>query len=119
MISKLKFYIFTLIILFIFSCSSDEVTEVNTSMSKSSNVAPGLMQGEKDYSKPAENIFRINFSDPPTFDPHLVTDTTSASIIVEIFSGLVTLNKKLEIVPDLAESWNDLRVNHEIKLLNQ
>ncbi len=106
MISKLKFYIFTLIILFIFSCSSDEVTEVNTSMSKSSNVAPGLMQGEKDYSKPAENIFRINFSDPPTFDPHLVTDTTSASIIVEIFSGLVTLNKKLEIVPDLAESWN-------------
>jgi oligopeptide transport system substrate-binding protein len=105
MISKLKFFIFTLLILFIFSCSSDEVNEEDVSVGKSSSVAPGLIQGEKDYSKPTENIFRINFSDPPTFDPHLVTDTTSASIIVEIFSGLVTLNKELEIVPDLAKSW--------------
>ena len=108
MISKLKFYIFTLIILFIFSCSSNEVVEENSSIGKNSNVAPGLIQDSQNNpskSKPSENIFRINFSDPPTFDPHLVTDTTSASIIVEIFSGLVTLNKKLEIVPDLAESW--------------
>ena len=60
MISKLKFYIFTLIILFIFSCSSNEVVEENSSVGKSSNVAPGLIQdSQNNPSKPSENIFRI------------------------------------------------------------
>ncbi|MFQ5857987.1 MAG: peptide ABC transporter substrate-binding protein [Anaerolineae bacterium] len=44
-------------------------------------------------------------ADPATLDPHLVTDFESATYIVEIFSGLVGLNPNLEIVPDLAESW--------------
>jgi oligopeptide transport system substrate-binding protein len=35
----------------------------------------------------------------------LVQDTTSAFLVVEIFSGLVALNTDLELVPDLAESW--------------
>jgi len=42
---------------------------------------------------------------PPTLDPALTQDATSASYIVEIFSGLVTLNQDLEVVPDIAESW--------------
>ena len=42
---------------------------------------------------------------PPTLDPALTQDSTSASYIVEIFSGLVTLNQYLEVVPDIAESW--------------
>jgi len=53
-------------------------------------------------------------SDPPTLDPHLAGDTTSAVIIVEVFGGLVTIepqnptnikDPQLEIVGDLAESW--------------
>ncbi len=44
--------------------------------------------------------------DPPTLDPHLATDTTSSTYVVEVFGGLVTLSPKLEIVPDLAESWD-------------
>lgn len=44
--------------------------------------------------------------DPTTLDPHLVTDVSSAIYVVEIFSGLVTLNPDLEIVPDLAENWD-------------
>ncbi|MBI2887797.1 MAG: peptide ABC transporter substrate-binding protein [Chloroflexi bacterium] len=43
--------------------------------------------------------------DPPTLDPALMSDTTSAVYVVELFSGLVTLNRQLQIVPDLAESW--------------
>jgi ABC-type transport system substrate-binding protein len=43
--------------------------------------------------------------DPPTLDPALAGDAVSAEYIVEIFSGLVTLNSKLEVVPDLAEKW--------------
>ena len=53
------------------------------------------------------------FVDPPTLDPHLTTDATSAQIIVEVFGGLVTIDKDLNVVSDLAESWdisNDGRV---------
>jgi oligopeptide transport system substrate-binding protein len=45
-------------------------------------------------------------SDPPTLDPQLSGDATSAEYIVEIFSGLVTLDKDLNIVPDIAERWD-------------
>ena len=45
------------------------------------------------------------FSDPPTLDPHKTSDTTSAFIIGELYSGLVTLNTDLQIVPDIAERW--------------
>ena len=46
------------------------------------------------------------FVDPPTLDPHLTTDATSARIIVEVFGGLVTIDRELHIVPDLAERWD-------------
>ena len=49
-------------------------------------------------------LYRL-WSDPPTLDPHLAGDTTSAGIIVEVFGGLATIDKQLEIVPDLAENW--------------
>ena len=45
-------------------------------------------------------------SDPPTLDPALTGDTSSALYVSEIFSGLLTLNQQLQIVPDLAESWS-------------
>ena len=49
--------------------------------------------------------FKLLFADPPTLDPHLTTDATSARIIVEVFGGLVTISPDLEIMPDLAERW--------------
>ena len=107
MISKIKLSFFSLLLVAIFSCGSDSAVSETESIGKNSNVAPGLANSsESESSAKRDNIFRLNFSDPPTFDPALVTDTTSASIIVEIFSGLVTLNKDLEIIPDLAESWD-------------
>ncbi|MBS1251643.1 MAG: Periplasmic oligopeptide-binding protein [Anaerolineales bacterium] len=45
-------------------------------------------------------------ADPATLDPHLVTDFDSATYIVEIFSGLVSLDPDLQIVPDLAKDWD-------------
>ena len=50
-------------------------------------------------------VFRRLWSDPPTLDPHLTSDTTSAFIVVEIFSGLVAISTDLQLVPDLAERW--------------
>ncbi|MCH7746225.1 MAG: hypothetical protein IIC84_09145, partial [Chloroflexi bacterium] len=54
---------------------------------------------------PSGGVFRRLWADPPTLDPHLTSDTTSAGIVVEIFSGLVVLNTDLQLVPDLAERW--------------
>ena len=36
----------------------------------------------------------------------MTTDATSAQIIIEVFGGLVTIDRQLDIVPDLAEDWD-------------
>ena len=46
------------------------------------------------------------FGDPPTLDPALTSDTTSAALVVEIYSGLVSIDTDLFIIPDIAESWD-------------
>ena len=50
-------------------------------------------------------VLRRLWSDPPTLDPHLSGDTTSAGVVVEIYSGLVALNTDLQLVPDVADRW--------------
>ena len=56
--------------------------------------------------KTAGGTFRRLWADPPTLDPHLTSDTTSAFLVVEIYSGLVTLSTDLQLVPDIAERWD-------------
>ena len=55
--------------------------------------------------RPQGGIFRRLWSDPPTLDPHLTSDTTSAFLVVEIHAGLVALSPDLRLVPDVAERW--------------
>ena len=43
---------------------------------------------------------------PLTLDPALVQDATSAEYVVHLFSGLLGIDDKLQIVPDLAEKWD-------------
>ena len=43
---------------------------------------------------------------PSTLDPANCADATAASYMVEIFSGLVTLDSNLSVIPDIAKSWN-------------
>jgi peptide/nickel transport system substrate-binding protein/oligopeptide transport system substrate-binding protein len=45
-------------------------------------------------------------SDPPTLDPAQATDTTSSSVIRQIFDGLVELDAELRVVPALAQRWS-------------
>jgi len=56
--------------------------------------------------------------DPPTLDPAVAQDATSAEVIVELYSGLVSIDKDLKIVPDIAESWtiSDDRKTYTFKL---
>lgn len=60
-----------------------------------------------DSSGPAASgELRIRGGDPLNLDPALAQDADSAAYIVEIFSGLVRIDKNLQIQPDLAERWD-------------
>ncbi len=67
--------------------------------------APALSAEQPATEPTAGGVFRRQWADPPTLDPHLTTDTTSSFVVVELYSGLVTLNTDLELEPDLAERW--------------
>jgi len=56
-------------------------------------------------SSSGEGTLRLFGAEPDTLDPALVEDSNSAEYVVQIFSGLVTLDANLELVPDLAERW--------------
>ena len=64
-----------------------------------------MTESESMTEPPSGGLFRRIWSDPPTLDPHLTSDTTSAGLVVELFSGLVAINTDLELVPDIAERW--------------
>jgi oligopeptide transport system substrate-binding protein len=47
----------------------------------------------------------LGVSDIPTFDPALAYDTSSISAIQMVFTGLVQIDDKFQIRPQLAQSW--------------
>ena len=93
------------------SAPVSEALEVPTpsSVAQASPSAPAAAPAQSEAVAAAETrsggTFRRLWADPPTLDPHLTTDTTSAGVVVELFGGLVTLDTDLQLVPDLAESW--------------
>jgi oligopeptide transport system substrate-binding protein len=74
-------------------------------------LAIGCDRGSKSESSKRDRAagqtgeLRIPGSDPLTLDPAIVSDFDSALYIVEIFGGLVTLDRNLKIVPDIAREW--------------
>ena len=107
------------------ACSGDSGSEADEPLSTSTpppsratkpNIAPELQTG-KDVADdtggtaPRQGgVFNTLWSDPPTIDPHLVTDGTSYGVVIEVFSGLVRLGSDPvnPFEPDLAESWSVL-----------
>lgn len=50
-------------------------------------------------------VLQLLGADPPTLDPHQTGDAASSRYVLEIFGGLLTIDPKLAIAPDLAEDW--------------
>jgi oligopeptide transport system substrate-binding protein len=50
---------------------------------------------------------QIGISDLSTLDPAQVNDTSSANAIQMVFTGLVQLDDKLQVRPQLAQSWDE------------
>ena len=59
-----------------------------------------LADASKNENEQLDGVFNRLWSDPPTLDPHLTSDTTSSGLVVEIFGGLVTFDTDLNLVPD-------------------
>ncbi len=108
------------------ACSGDSGSEADKPLSTSTpppsrsiqpNIAPELQTGEDvtddtgDTAPRQGGVFNTLWSDPPTIDPHLVTDGTSYGVVIEVFSGLVRLGSDPvnPFEPDLAESWSVLK----------
>src|SRR3989344_1226029 len=55
----------------------------------------------------SEGVLRFSLGgEVSVLNPILSTDSVSSGVDGAIFSGLVTVNEKLEMVPDLAEHWD-------------
>ena len=105
----------TIALLLLVACGGDSeepATTTEPTASATEAAAPASAEDSSDSDEKREStaggtsrLVQL-FVDPPTLDPHLTTDATSARIIVEVFGGLVTIDRSLDIVPDLAESWD-------------
>ncbi|MCI0845361.1 MAG: hypothetical protein J4N87_08370, partial [Chloroflexi bacterium] len=126
---RLVFALLSLLLVVAIACSSDSTTDSATSPTPDSSggssptsvpqaalgtpatpvpapqttSAPATRSDAKKIVK-GGTFLRLG-ADPPTLDPHLTTDVNSAVYAVEIFGGLMTIDKNLAIVGDLAESW--------------
>jgi ABC-type oligopeptide transport system substrate-binding subunit/DNA-binding SARP family transcriptional activator len=56
----------------------------------------------------APHALRIACVDPLTLDPSLAADADSGAVIYQLFSGLVGLSPEMDVVPDVARSWEVL-----------
>lgn len=55
----------------------------------------------------ASELRLAQVADVSSLDPHRVSDIYSANVIRQIYSNLVQVNENMEIVPDLAEKWEN------------
>ena len=62
----------------------------------------GCQLGQTSSSQNVLNLWDIG---PITLDPAISSEMTSHTYVMQIFSGLVCLNDKLEVVSDIAERW--------------
>ncbi len=63
--------------------------------------SPGPDLGER-----VQGELRLFGPDPLSIDPACASDAGSAEYIVEIFSGLVSFDRDLKVIPDIAEKWD-------------
>lgn len=54
---------------------------------------------------PAPHPLRLPWYEPVTLDPTLASDTYSVGVVSHLFSGLVELSPEMDVMPDVAHSW--------------
>jgi ABC-type oligopeptide transport system substrate-binding subunit len=54
---------------------------------------------------PAPHALRVNAVEPTTLDLSVADNTRSREVIGQLYSGLVALSPEMDVVPDVARSW--------------
>ncbi len=67
-------------------------------------------------SVPDGDTLILRDSDPSTLDPAMARETGSVGYIMQIFSGLVAFDESMNLVPDIAESWETDNTEHGLYL---
>ena len=60
---------------------------------------------EPEALPPAPHPLRVPWSEQPILDPALASDMSSCELVEQLFSGLVKLSPELDVLPDVARSW--------------
>lgn len=67
-------------------------------------VLPRLSE-DRAAPQPLGSELRLPGVEPRTLDPALVADADEVKYVVELFGGLVTLDRDLKVQPDIAREW--------------
>jgi oligopeptide transport system substrate-binding protein len=80
----------------------------NTSGTTTGASTPGTGSGTSTSTAAAPGSGTLNLLDidPTTLDPAVVSETTSAQYVMELFSGLLKLDANLTPVGDIAQTWD-------------
>lgn len=70
---------------------------------------------EAEQSRPSDTITIAISSDPKRLNPVFLTDFISYSVSSLIFRGLTRFDKNMDIIPDIADSWEIARNGREIR----
>lgn len=64
-------------------------------------------QGHQGTTEPARppRGFTVVWDEPVSLDPALVDDAHASNIVCQVFDGLLAVDEKLNLVPELARSW--------------
>jgi len=54
---------------------------------------------------PAPHALRVRWLEPTTLDPTMSADGHTSCLIAHLFSGLVELSPEMDVVPDVARTW--------------
>jgi len=91
------------------SSEPDEAEPTAASPEEDTTAEPPVGGETQEEVEPAgelaeDQIFILPGGIPPTMDPHLSGDATSAEYVVEIYSGLMAYDQDLNLIHDIAES---------------
>lgn len=98
--------------LFLSACSSGNDNETNkasgTDNSSEKKDDDANKDADKESSEPQDggDLITATTGDMSTLNEYYAQDTASSDIIGLLFNGLTTVNKDLEVEPDLAEKWD-------------
>ncbi|MBI2853594.1 MAG: peptide ABC transporter substrate-binding protein [Chloroflexi bacterium] len=98
--SRFSFFVITVLLLSLVLAAIAGACQGNETTTRTGTVGP---VGATTPTVAPNGTLNVYDTGPITLDPAVAAEATSATYVVQIFSGLVRLDENLNIVPDIAE----------------